>query len=52
MNKEELKIIATIIIMICSACMIFARRWNNTDKDAGIGIAGWTMFIIIGMWLK
>jgi len=45
------KLIATGIIMIGSATMIFARRHNNKDKEAGYGIAGWTMVIILLMWL-
>jgi len=44
------KIIATAVIGIVSSLMIFARRYKNNDANAGYGIAGWTIFIILIMW--
>lgn len=26
--------------------LTLARRWKNCDKSAGLGVAGWTIFII------
>ena len=46
------KLWATLIIMIGSSVMIFARRYKNTDdQTAGYGIAGWTIFLIGAMWI-
>lgn len=50
MNELEIKLVATGLLTFGSASMIFARRWNNPDKEAGYGIAGWTMFVLIFMW--
>jgi hypothetical protein len=36
--------------MFGSAAMIFARRWKNPDTDAGYGIAGWTIVIVLCIW--
>ena len=44
------KIIATAVIGIVSTLMIFVRRYKNDDKNAGYGIAGWTIFIMVMMW--
>ena len=46
------KLIATAIIMVCATLLTLARRWNNDDNDAGIGVAGWSMFIILIMWMN
>jgi len=45
------KLIATVIILFGAAALTFARRWNNEDTEAGYGVAGWAMFVIIMMWL-
>lgn len=44
------KLWATLIIMIGATLMIIARRYKNNNLDAGYGIAGWTMFIILCIW--
>lgn len=44
------KIIASAIIMFGASALVFARRYNNTDEEAGTGVAGWTIFIIILIW--
>lgn len=45
------KLIATIVIGIAGIGMIFARRYNNAeDGAAGLGVAGWTVFILLLMW--
>lgn len=46
------KLSATGIIMIGATAMIFARRYKNKDSEVGVGIAGWTIFIILIMWLN
>ncbi len=47
----EQRIIATAVLGAVAAAMIFARRWKNTDTDAGVGIAGWTIVILLfGIW--
>lgn len=45
------KTIATGIVMFGAAAMIFARRHNNHRSDAGYGIAGWAILIVIFIWL-
>jgi len=49
-NMTE-KVLGTIALFIGGTLLTIARRWKNKDKDAGLGIAGWTMFIIICIWL-
>ena len=44
------KLIATGILTFGSAAMIFARRYENKDTQAGIGIAGWIIIILLFMW--
>ena len=47
----EEKILGTIVVGLIGTLLTFARRYNNTeDNTAGVGIAGWTMFIIITIW--
>ena len=46
----ELKIYATLVIGFVATLMIFARRWKNTDKSAGMGIGGWAIFTIFNLW--
>ncbi len=38
---------SAMFLMFGLATMIVARRWNNEDPDAGGGIAGWGLFLII-----
>ena len=46
------KIIATLVIGIIGIFLTLVRRWKNPDKDAGIGVAGWTVFIILCLWYE
>jgi hypothetical protein len=46
----ENKILATALIMFGSAAMILAIRWKNDNTDAGNGIAGWTILLILHLW--
>lgn len=39
-------ILAKFIIGIMGTALTLARRYNNKDPEAGMGIAGWT---IVGM---
>lgn len=49
----EQRILATAVLGTVSALMIVARRHNNKDESAGIGIAGWTIVIMLfGIWDK
>lgn len=32
--------------------LTLARRWKNSDKSAGLGIAGWTIFVIICLTIE
>ena len=43
--------IVTGVLMVGAAAMILARRYKNEDSEAGCGIAGWTIFIILCMWI-
>jgi len=36
-----------LVTGISGALLIIARRWKNKDSSAGLGIAGWTMFLLI-----
>ncbi len=49
MTLEE-KSLATILLGTFSILMIIARRYKNTDKDAGKAIAGWTIVMFISLW--
>ena len=45
------KLIATIIIGLTGIGLTFARRYNKpNDKTAGLGVAGWTIVILLFMW--
>ena len=47
------KVYATGVLMIGAAAMILARRWKNDpllEPTAGVGIAGWTMIIVLFIW--
>ncbi len=46
------KLIVTIILGSIGILLTLARRWKNPDGDAGIGVAGWTIFIILCMWYE
>lgn len=45
------KLLATIVIMLCGSLLVLVRRFNNKDRDAGLGVAGWTIAIIFFMWV-
>ena len=37
-----------VALLIGGAVLTLARRWKNpSDRYAGSGVAGWTMFIVI-----
>ena len=44
------KLIATVVIGIIGTFLTLARRWKNPDKNAGVGVAGWIVFILLCMW--
>ena len=50
MDELTAKVIATGLIVIGGTGMTFARRWKNTDSTAGLGVAGWTVVILLFMW--
>ena len=45
------KLLGVLIIGLVGAALIFARRFQNKDTNAGYGIAGWIIFIIF-LWLE
>lgn len=46
------KVYGTLVLMVGAAIMIAARRFNSDyEPNAGIGIAGWTMVILLAIWL-
>jgi hypothetical protein len=47
----DTKIYGTLAVGIASALMIYARRYKNQDSNAGYGIAGWTVFILLCIWI-
>jgi hypothetical protein len=53
-NKEEKrameeKILGTIVVGLVGTLLTFSRRYKNTEESAGIGTAGWSIFIILLM---
>jgi len=40
----------TIVISITGIALTIARRYKNKDSTAGVGIAGWTIFILFMLW--
>ena len=48
----ENRLIVTAILMVGSTLMIAARRYKNTDSDAGIGIVFGTFVVLIGIWCQ
>ena len=44
------KFYLTIIIGLIGVALTVARRWKNKDGGAGLGVAGWTIFIIFMLW--
>jgi len=46
------KVYGSIVLLVGGALLTLARRWKNEDTTAGYGIVGWTMFIILLIWLN
>jgi len=46
----DIKIWLTLVLMLGSACMIFARRYKNPQPEIGVGIGGWTIVLILHLW--
>ncbi|KKK47935.1 hypothetical protein LCGC14_3150190 [marine sediment metagenome] len=44
------KFYLTIIIGLIGVALTAVRRWKNKDNNAGLGVAGWTIFIIFILW--
>lgn len=44
------KALASVVVMFGAAAMIWVRRNGNTDTNAGAGIAGWTMILLLVIW--
>ena len=44
------KMLATIVIFIGGILLTLARRYKNENSNAGLGIAGWTIFTIFSLW--
>lgn len=44
------KLWATALLTFGGSAMILARRWNNEDSEAGIGIASVVCLILLIMW--
>ena len=47
----DTKIYGTLAVGIVSTLMIYARRYKNQDSNAGYGIAGWSVFILVCIWI-
>lgn len=45
------KVLATIVILLGGTLLTATRRWNNTDNNAGLGIAGWTIATVFLVWV-
>lgn len=46
----EQKITATMVIGVIGVLLTIARRYKNNDKSAGLGVAGWIVFILFNIW--
>ena len=44
------KLLGIIIIGVIGSLLTLARRYKNSDGDAGYGVAGWTIIIIL-IWI-
>jgi hypothetical protein len=44
------KVTATIVVLIGGAAAICARRYNNTDNEAGSGIAFGMFLVLLAIW--
>lgn len=36
-----------VAVGLIGIVLTLARRWKNKSPEAGIGVAGWTMFVIL-----
>ena len=48
----ETSLFLTIILFFGGTILTFSRRYNNDDPNAGLGVAGWTIFLIFCIWTK
>lgn len=47
MGNLEFRIYASLVVGIIGIALTFARRYNNRqDVNAGLGVAGWTIFTV------
>lgn len=51
MNMEE-RLLGTFIVGVIGIFLTIARRYSNKDSDAGLGVAAWTLVVIVLIWLK
>jgi hypothetical protein len=35
-----------LVVGLIGIGLVISRRWKNPDRQAGLGIAGWTLFIV------
>ena len=47
----EEKILGTVVVGLVGTLLTVSRRYGNEDTNAGLGIAGWTMFVIVVIWI-
>jgi hypothetical protein len=52
MMDFETSLFLTIILFFGGTILTFSRRYNNDDPNAGLGVAGWTIFLIFCIWTK
>jgi len=45
------KVYGSIMLVCCGTALTVARRWKNSDPNAGYGVAGWTMFGLLMIWI-
>ena len=41
------EIIFVAVVLFGGGALVVARRWKNNDSQAGYGIAGWLIFLLL-----
>ena len=50
MDSRTFWLVAFVLIGVTGSVLTVARRYRNSDKDAGAGIAAWTAAVLI-LWV-
>ena len=50
MDARTFWLIVFVLIGVVGSVLTFARRYRNSDRHAGYGVAGWTVALLV-LWL-